>query len=184
MALSHQRWWSLLEAVQQISLRQAEAFAVGLPAKDALHAERGAWLGPQPYTVVVGLQPLIAVWADGSGAERGTGPCGVWCFWRNKTPLMLSSYFLALTPTWVVNCFQQHDKENTKFTVTYRISGFGFKTKAFFSFGKPLLFWRKPSKFLINCSSIYYCRLSWHGSMCVCVFNPTRQSTAEITLRL
>lgn len=51
-------------------------------------------------------------------------------FLKKQKPLMLSSYFLALTPTWVMNCFQQHDKENTKFTVTFWISGFGFQNKS------------------------------------------------------
>lgn len=69
-------------------------------------------------------------------------------FLKKQKPLMLSSYFLALTPMWVMNCFQQHDKENTKFTVTYRISGFGFQNKSILLLRETTLILKKTQQIL------------------------------------
>lgn len=51
-------------------------------------------------------------------------------FLKKQKPLMLSSYFLALTPTWVMNCFQQHDKP---FTRKHEIHGYISNVRFWFS---------------------------------------------------
>lgn len=82
---SHQGRRRLLEAEQQGPLCQAQVFAAGSPAEDALRSQRGAGFGPQAHVVVVRLQPLVAVRAERGGAGRRAGLCGAGWFWGSTT---------------------------------------------------------------------------------------------------
>lgn len=58
---THHHWRRLLEADQELFLRQAQPFSSGFPKQDLLHPRRRTPLRPQPHPVIIGLQPLIAV---------------------------------------------------------------------------------------------------------------------------